>query len=266
MAKLFSIVMLSLACLSFGLPLEAGSADLAPARPAKARKIVAAGFGFQNARSSHITVKTYDAETGEVLSDESYELDIKEEGPSAYGQPSERIFAGGVGLGADGLSEFMLRVYDAANGRFLWEGRLNLGVSDNDVEAVPILARIQPRAAVLKISQGTQTHGQPYFVLRAVDPETGQLMWADQFSTNMAGMVRPEHISRSVTSLAITAAQDVDFRIKMFDEAGHHLLWEDQVRPAAESTDALTGKQDEAPAMIPGWSPAVSELTRAEAI
>jgi len=234
------------------LPVGAAGAGEFPAVPVKARKTVAAGFGYQNAESSTITVKTYDAESGEVLSDESYELDIKEDGPVSSTQPRERIFAGGVGLGADGLSEFTLRVYDATDGRFLWEGRLNLGVSSAGVEAVPVVARIQPRAAVERVSLRSHRDGQPYFLLRVLDPETGQLVWSDQFSTE-AATVRAERINRSVVGAIPMEPRDVDFRIQMFDEAGQRLLWEDKVTQAVEGSGASSELGDEDAEVIPQW-------------
>ena len=61
--------------------------------------IVAAGFGYQDGDDSTITVKVYDAASGEVLSEEVYELSIKEGSGSRSTRPEARIFAGGVGRG-----------------------------------------------------------------------------------------------------------------------------------------------------------------------
>ena len=130
--KIFSIVVIAFAMIGFGLPLTAWTADLSSLAPVKPRKVVAAGVGYENAETSTITVKTYDAESGAILSDETYELNVREDTASAGSQPRERIFAGGVGPGADGLSKFTLRVYDAATGRFLWEGLLNLSASNQE--------------------------------------------------------------------------------------------------------------------------------------
>ncbi|HEX8750832.1 MAG TPA: hypothetical protein VF732_06945, partial [Nitrospira sp.] len=81
-------------------PVNAWSTDQAISTAAKSRKTVAAGFGFQDAESSSITVKTYDAQSGEVLSADTYELDIKDDGPPSS-HPRTRIFAGGVGVGSE---------------------------------------------------------------------------------------------------------------------------------------------------------------------
>jgi hypothetical protein len=232
-----------------GLTIAASVVDGAAAS-GQPRKTVAAGLGYQDADSSSITVKTYDAETGEVLSDETYELDIKDDGPPSS-QPRDRIFAGGVGSGQEGLSEFTLRVYDAATGRFLWEGRLNLGVGiDPNVAAYPVVAHLQPRAALLRISDRNRTIGQPYYVLRAVNPETGQLVWADQFSTDAAN-VRVERIGRSVIGMAGVVPPEIDFRIKMPDEAGRQWLWEDKIVPSGDEEAARPERSDDNAHILP---------------
>lgn len=261
----FYIAMFMVACAVGYFPAAAWSADQAFSISAKPRTIVAAGFGFQDADSSSITVKTYDAQSGEVLSADTYELDIKDDGPPSS-HPRTRIFAGGVGIGANGLSEFTLRAYDAANGRFLWEGRLNLGVGNNpEVATYPVGAQIQPRAAVTKIANQTNAAGQPYFVLRAVNPETGQVVWADEFSTE-APHVRVERISRSIIGMTGTAPRDIDFRIKMPDKAGRRLLWEDKVVAAAENDASVPERSDETAGMLPGWSHDSIDASKKDAI
>jgi len=246
--RLFFVAMMGAALVGFT---TAASAEIAAATSAKPRHTVAAGLGYQDADTSSITVKTYDAESGEVLSSETYELDISEDGPPAS-RPRSRIFAGGVGVGMDGLSQFTLRVYDASNGRFLWEGHLNLGVgSTSDVAAYPVVAHVQPRAALARVSSHTKTSGQPYFVLRAVNPETGQLVWADQFFADAAN-VKIERISRSVIGMTGVVPREIDFRIKMPDEAGRQVLWEDKVVPNVDEEVAVPERSDDAD-MLPVW-------------
>ena len=240
-----------LACGIVNFPAAARSMEQVSGVSEKPRTIVAAGFGFQDADSSSITVKTYDAQSGEVLTEDTYELDIKDDGPPSS-HPRTRIFAGGVGVGKDGLSEFILRVYDAANGRFLWEGRLNLNVGNNpEVAAYRVLAQVQPRVAVTRIAHQTTAAGQPYFVLRAVNPETGQLVWAHEFSAEGA-QARVERVNRSIVGMTGTAPRDIDFRIKMPDNAGRGLLWEDKIVPGVESEATVPERSDDTAGMSPG--------------
>ncbi len=258
----FYVAIVGAALLGFNSAIPAWSAD---ASPEKSRKTVAAGLGYQDADMSSITVKTYDAESGEILSAETYELDIKDDGPP-LSRPRTRIFAGGVGVGSDGLSEFTLRVYDAANGRFLWEGRLNLSSGSNpDVAAFPVVAQVQPRTAIMKVTGRTKTSGQPYFVLRAVNPETGQLAWADEFSADPAN-VRVERISRSVIGMTGVIPREIDFRIKMPDEAGQQLLWEDKVVSAIDEEDALPERSDDSAGKLPMWPQGSSQRVERDGI
>ena len=95
-------------------------------RPEDHAPVLAAGFGFQAAGSSLITVRTYDVPSGVILSEDSFDVSVKEEGAAEYDGNRGRVFAGGIGIDTQGKSKFMLRVYDAETGRFLWEGQLNL--------------------------------------------------------------------------------------------------------------------------------------------
>ena len=105
------------------------------------RAIVAAGFGYQIGTVSTIAVKVYDADSGDILSNETYELAVKES-DGVRSNRGPRIFAGGVGLGATDLSNFVLRVYDANTGTFQWEGRLNLvQIKDSEV-GVSLIANV----------------------------------------------------------------------------------------------------------------------------
>jgi hypothetical protein len=234
----------SLGFMIVAFPVLALAGDLSVVSAVKPQTVVAAGFGFQDEEVSSITVKSYDAQTGQVLSADTYELDIKDDGPPSS-HPRTRIFAGGVGPGNGSLSEFTLRVYDASNGRFLWEGRLNLTAGDHpEVGTHRVVARLQPHAVVTKVASRPKEAGAPHFVLRALNPQTGQLVWADEFSTEIPE-VRIQRVSRSVIGMTGSAPRDIDFRIKMPDQAGRRWLWEDKVEPAEDSEDAVPDQSDE---------------------
>jgi hypothetical protein len=239
-----------------GLPLIAWSADLLDLSPVKPRTVVAAGVGYENAETSTITVKTYDAENGEILSDETYELNVREDATSAGGQPRERIFAGGVGSGADGLSEFTLRVYDAATGRFLWEGLLNLSAGNQESGSThQVMALLAPQATVTQVRSLGAIDGQPQFFLRALDPATGQLVWTDQFSAGAGRFARAEPVSRAVvgqTEWLAAPSQQIEFRIRMLNDRDRQILWEDTIEPTVEEAEVAIG-HDATAENLPPW-------------
>jgi len=254
----------ALSLLLAGLSFQAEAGEHSLLNSSAIRKTVAAGFGVQTAQSSVITVKTYDAESGEILSDESYELDIKEDRSAAAPQPRERIVAGGVGIGADGLSEFMLRVYDAADGKFLWEGRLNLNVTGSGGDTVPVAVAVRPHATVTRVAEHIDPAGQPSFLLRVLERDTGRLMWSDQFSTEGA-RVHAERIGIFGRTPGPIDIQDVDFRIRMFDENGRRLLWEDRIAEAPEGESSSEPAEEQA-GVIPQWFIGPTDSTSREEI
>ena len=270
--KGFYAALIACAMIAPGLPLTAWTAEPSPLAPLSTRTVVAAGVGYENAETSTITVKTYDAENGTILSDETYELNVREDATLADSQPRERIFAGGVGPGSDGLSAFTLRVYDAATGRFLWEGLLNLSAGDEESGFTNrvVAHLVAPRATVTQVHSRGTIDSQPQFFLRAIDSATGQLIWADRFSTETGRLARPERVSRAAVGqtggdgLAVSS-QQIEFRIRMTDDRGRKILWEDTIEPTVEETDVVAG-DDDAAEILPAWLGAESEEMEKETI
>ena len=257
--KVFYVAVIASALIGSSLPLTAWTGELSSLAPEIPRNVVAAGVGYENADTSTITVKTYDAESGAILSDETYELNVREDAALADSQPRERIFAGGVGPGADGLSAFTLRVYDAATGRFLWEGLLNLNAGDQESDSTHRVAAqlVAPQATVIQVRSRSALEGQPQFVLRAVDSSTGQLMWTDHFSTETGRLARPERVGRAAVGQregegVAVSSQQIEFRIRMTDDQGRKVLWEDTIEPTVEETDVIAG-HDDAAEILPAW-------------
>jgi hypothetical protein len=267
--KAFYVALIACAMIGYGLPPAAWTADLPSLAPVKPRKVVAAGVGYENAETSTITVKTYDAANGAILSEETYELNVREDAASALSQPRERIFAGGVGPGGDGLSAFPLRVYDAATGRFLWEGLLNLNVSNQEPGSTHrVVAHLAPQAAVTQVGSRGAIDGQPQFFLRAVDSATGHLVWTDQFSAGAGGLARTERISRAVvgqTEGLAAPSQQIEFRIRMMNDRDRQIMWEDTIEPTMEEPDVAAGYNDAAE-NLPAWRSAGPEEMKPEAI
>jgi hypothetical protein len=215
--------------------------------------IVAAGFGYQIGSISVIAVKIYDAESGAILSDEVYELAVKEnEGGGTTKGP--RIFAGGVGLGATDLSDFMLRVYDANTGAFQWEGRLNL-VQPDRREGLQVSATAPRRATVMKTRAVPSAAEQPVFLLRALDAATGLSIWEDEFTAAHTRIPKVQLITGRPTEPAgifTDSSYAFDFRIRMYDPTGKRILWEDLLS-RVESDEGATESFSDRASILPAW-------------
>lgn len=227
---------------------------------------VAAGFGYQNEFDSTITVKVYDALSGEVLSEDVYELSIKEDRNSVRTNASNgRIFAGGVGPGVTDLSHFMLRVYDATTGEFQWAGQLNLTPNEDGKPGHTISTLVPRRAVVMKVDSAEADTRQPRFLLRALDASTGGVVWEDEFSTESTGVAKGKMIAARPADEALQEADAFDFRVRMFGLDGRTILWEDQVLqwPAEEDSQ---GVDDDRAQLLPAWTGPITQDVAAEEI
>jgi TolB-like protein len=98
---------------------------------------------------------------------------------------------------------------------------------------------------------------QPEFFIRTVDSSTGQLMWTDHFSTQTGRLARPERVGRAAVGQTegagvAASSQQIEFRIRMTDDRGRKILWEDTIEPTVEETDVLAG-HDDAAEILPAW-------------
>jgi hypothetical protein len=238
------------------------------AEPEESRTIVAAGFGYQIGDLSAITVKVYDAASGEVLSNELYELNVNEGNNTGPNASQERIFAGGVGPGATDLSNFMLRVYDARTGTFQWEGQLNLTPRDGSGAGQMVSTVAPRRATITKIHAAEPSMQQPVFVLRALDASTGGLVWEDEFSTDGIGIGgRPQLVPRPIglDGTATEALNTFDFRIRMLDRNRRAVVWEDRISHQEVEEDSHEAADNQAQ-MLPAWPRQPQDCTVPEAI
>ncbi len=219
------------------------------------RAIVAAGFGYQIGSVSAISVKVYEADSGAILSDDVYELMVKENDGTGKNDGGARIFAGGIGQGATDLSNFVLRVYDANTGIFQWEGRLNLVQPDGKGGGQAISTRKFSRAVITRVRAERQATEQPVFLLRAVDAATGALVWEDEFTTIIGA---PPHIhsiadrSTVLKRASTHSSHRFDFRIRMYDPSGKNILWEDQLSRKDSQEGAQELLHDQAD-LLPVW-------------
>lgn len=226
--------------------------------PAAHSAVLAAAFGFQAAGSSTITVRTYDALTGAILSEDSFDVNVKEEGAAEHDDNKGRIFAGGIGTDSEGNSKFMLRVYDAETGRFLWEGQLNLLKVGEGGMTRAHAAFIPNSPTVVQTSTGVQASLQTFFSVRAVNPATGRLVWQDQFASGSRKRAKGEGVLYDVPrvrSVHEPIGHIFDLVVRTYDRTSGALLWEDSFEQLDRIEEPAIDPQTAYPQAIPSWSP-----------
>ena len=226
--------------------------------------VLAAAFGFQAAGSSAITVRTYDAPTGAILSEDAFDVNVKEEGVAEHDENRGRIFAGGIGTDSEGKSKFMLRVYDAETGRFLWEGQLNLLKLGEGAmtRARAVLIPNKP----LRVQNADIVQKPPLqtlFSVRAVNPTTGGLVWQDQFAPGTRNRAKGEGVLFDMSRMKPInepIGHIFDLVVRTYDRTSGTLLWEDSFEQLDRIEEPANEPDIQAfPQAIPSWSPIVAE-------
>lgn len=235
--------------------------------PADHSDVLAAGFGFQAVESSMITIRTYDAPTGAILSEDSFDVNVKEEGAAEHDANKGRIFAGGIGTDPKGKPTFMLRVYDAETGRFLWEGQLNLLKLGEGGTTRASATIIPSNPSAVQTSDSTHKPLQTLFSVLAVNPVTGGLVWQDQFAPGSRKRTRVEGMffgAPRVRPVSDPIGHIFDLVVRTYDRTTGMLLWEDSFEQLDRIEEPAAESQNHAhPQAIPLWNGTGAESTDA---
>jgi hypothetical protein len=214
--------------------------------------IIAAGFGYQAKGTSTILVKTYNPVTGDVLTEDSYDLAVREEGTNPEEKDQARIFAGGVGIDGKGLSAFMLRVYEATTGKFLWEGQLNLMPAGEGIDGKLTAGVLPSPPRARAIVEKKATGAMPQYAVRAFNAETGALVWADEFGTGKAKTSNDRPAGSKKPSDTEGAQPIFNFTVRTVDGETGKVLWQDTFEPVGV-VELPVIEEEERAMTIPSW-------------
>jgi hypothetical protein len=97
-------------------------------------------------------------------------------------------------------------------------------------------------------------------LLRAMDAETGMLVWEDEFTTVGMRIPKAQRIAdRSIQpdGIPLASSHTFNFRIRMYDPTGKRVLWEDQLSQMRSDEGPETSHSDQAD-ILPAW-PSLSQ-------
>ncbi len=195
-------------------------------------RVIAVGFGYQRGPTSSIRIRTYDMQTGDLLSEDLFDLNVVGDEPKESEPAGDRIFAGAVALGRAGLGDFPMRVYDAQSGRYLWQGHLNfvdIGSDDPRRRAGTRSYRIGSEGTARIVSAEPTADIEAHFLVQAVDTESGRAIWQQAFRSDPP---MPEVIGgqRDAESNAVgTASRDYEIVVRSYERETGRLVWSDRL-------------------------------------
>jgi TolB-like protein len=159
---------------------DVGSSDSAFAIAAARSRVFAVGR-VTNSDGSNIDfiVRAYDAKNETFLWEDRLDMGSDDEA-SAITVRGNRVFAAGWVSNAEGDNrDFVVRAYNAQDGRLLWADRYDSGIEDG---AFSITALGQQVFAAGWASNVDRQNPNLDFVVRAYEARSGTLRWKDRYN------------------------------------------------------------------------------------
>lgn len=196
--------------------------------------VFAAGRAYLAATDQTVwIVRAYDADTGELIWSDRFDLGGGSASPSAIAVGHGVVTVVGSATpplrGREGEYDWIVRAYAPRTGDLLWQDRFDLGERANAALAVEI------SDGVAYVAGGAELEGPPVragvlaWVVRAHDASSGELLWEDfvdrgRFNVAAALEVQGQIVFASGYRWSGGGRQ---FAVRALDTATGELLWED---------------------------------------
>jgi outer membrane protein assembly factor BamB len=178
-------------------------------------------------------VRAHDAHTGAVVWEDRH--DVSTSTPGTDGFAHAVAFAGGrlfaVGYYGDGIPTVlgtMIRAYDAATGRLLWQENRPWEIFGTSTQR----SMIAVGGHVIVALTGLPTAGSPMTIfVRAHNASTGATVWEDRYSANNYGDARAAifNVANRVFVTGVLGNSDgfTDLTVRAYDGTSGAVLWHD---------------------------------------
>ncbi len=192
-------------------------------------RVVTAGLGVKTADVSSFILRSYEADTGDLISEDEFDLSVDPDTADAVAAGGGRVYAVGSGLTTAGTLSLLVRAYDARTGDLLWIDELNPAANPRHQTRSTEAER--PHAWLMQTFVRPQSHS--LFTVRATDKESGQVLWQDEFLP-AAEDLRAGEASGS-TSQDQPGPGDFSLVVRTYEDPTNKLLWEDKFDPATRN-------------------------------
>ncbi len=188
-------------------------------------RVVTAGLGVKTADVSSFILRSYEAKTGDLISEDEFDLSVDPDTAEAVAAGGGRVYAIGSGLTTAGTFSLLVRAYDARTGDLLWIDELNPAA--NPRHQTRSTKEEPSRAWLMQAFDQPQSHS--LFTVRATDKASGRVLWQDEFLPSEEDLRAGE--ASGSTSHDQPSPRDFSLVVRTFEDPTNRLLWEDQFDP-----------------------------------
>jgi hypothetical protein len=189
-------------------------------------RVYAGGRADNVSGRSEWVVRTYDSSTGDLVWQDRFGVDGKDEGAFAVAVTGNVLFVSGGASNPLIAGDWLVRAYDAGTGEVLWGDQL--GAPDGFFVSLSIAAR-DGRVFAAGIGK---TLAASDWIVRAYDAVSGDLLWEDRFDTGLgegAVSIIANESGVFATGGIASPAEGNAMVVKSYDPADGDVRWEDRV-------------------------------------
>ena len=212
---------------------KAGLRDVATDVVTAGDRVVVGGETRTTAGNDDLLVRTYHAESGELVWEDQFDLARRRDGLRALAIDAGRVFAAGHARRPGIFRLFLLRAYDAHDGSLLWQDEFAKPLGEHEAFAV---AAHGGRAFAYGAGR-TGDSCQDF--LRGYDARTGALLWEKPGACeSFAQTMTAEDDWLVIAGQRPTLSGSPAFLVQAYDARTGILVWEDVVDMAPGFAEA----------------------------
>ncbi len=190
-------------------------------------RVVTAGLGVKTADISSFVLRSYEAKTGDLISEDEFDLSVDPDTAEAVAAGGGRVYAIGSGLTTAGTLSLLVRAYDARTGELLWIDELNPAANPRHQTKS---RQTGPSGAwLMQAFDPPQSHS--LFTVRATDKESGQVLWQDEFLPSEEDL--RDGAAPGSAGQDQPGPRDFSLVVRTYEDPTNKLLWEDRFDPVA---------------------------------
>lgn len=205
-------------------------------------RVVTAGLGVKTADLSSFVLRSYEADTGTLISQDEFDLSVDPETAEAVAAGGGRVYAIGSGLTTAGTFSLLVRAYDARTGELLWIDELNPAANPRRRTGSTTEGPSGPW--LIRGSDRPQSHS--LFTVRATAKESGRVLWQDEFLPSEERVGDREAMGSTARDLP--GPRDFSLVVRTYEDPTNKLLWEDRFDPVPRQERMRENETDLEPA------------------
>ncbi|HTS17041.1 MAG TPA: hypothetical protein VMP11_05660 [Verrucomicrobiae bacterium] len=194
-------------------------------------KVFASGCIYAGGLHYDWLVRAYNGRSGRLLWQDRFNIAGLLDQPVAIAAGDGTLYAVGTVDDASTNGDWLVKAYDATNGRLIWQDRVDKAGGFDEATTVAVRGNLVCVAGISDVG-GQGAPADYHWLVRAYDGKNGSLLWEDS-SRSAGGLTAPKSIALSGTNLCVAGSvydlqNGSDWLLRVYGATNGDLQWENQ--------------------------------------